>query len=113
MITAQFLQDSSKAALANIPFNGSFTTINLKNVYRLHIRWTDNLIDHLKLEEPRGQQYLSIYRHKLCLLNHQKGSEPTIILAEVLDEATRTLDLLLPFSDRKTEAFLQEEKVQS
>ncbi|OCK81912.1 hypothetical protein K432DRAFT_380863 [Lepidopterella palustris CBS 459.81] len=112
MIAAQFPQGAGRAAFANIPFDESFTAVNLKNICRLHIRWTDNLIDHLKLEGPRGQRCLSIYRHRLCLVNHRKGPEPTIIPAEVIDEAIRTLDLLFPFGDPKTEAFLEEEKVQ-
>jgi hypothetical protein len=112
MIAAQFHQNASKTSPTNIPFDESFTTVNLKNICRLHIRWTDNLIDHLKLEGPRGERCLSIYRHKLCLVNHRKGPEPTIIPAEVLDEAIRTLDLLFPFGDPKTEAFLKEEKIQ-
>lgn len=112
MIAAQFSQGASKAMFANIPFDESFTAVNLKNICRLHIRWTDNLIDHLKLEGPRGQRRLSIYRQKLCLVNHRKGPEPTIIPADVLDEAIRTFDLLFPFGDPKTEAFLEEEKVQ-
>lgn len=44
-------------------------------------------------------------------MNHRKGPEPTIIPADVLNEAIRTLDLLLPFGDPRTEAFLEEEKV--
>jgi hypothetical protein len=55
---------------------------------------------------------LSIYQHKICLINHRKEPEPTIIPAEILDEAIRTLDLLFPFGDTKTEALLEQEKVQ-
>lgn len=112
MIARRFSQGTRKTAFADIPFDESFTAVNLKTICRLHIRWTDNLIDHLKLEGPRGQRCLSIYRHKLCLVNHRKEPEPTIIPAEILDEAIRTLDLLFPFGDPKTEAFLEEEKVQ-
>lgn len=112
MVAAQFPQGTSRTALTDSPLDESFTAINLKNVCRLHIRWTDNLIDHLKLEGPRGQRSLSIYRHKICLINHRKGPEPTIIQAEILDEAIRTLDFLFPFGDPKTEEFLKDEKVQ-
>ena len=112
MVAAQFSHRVSRTALTNFPLDESFTAVNLKNVCRLHIRWTDNLVDHLRLNGPRGQRSLSIYRHKICLINHRKGPEPTIIQEEVLDEAIRTLDLLFPFGDPKTEMFLEEEKVQ-
>jgi hypothetical protein len=111
MITAQFCRISGEQQFSHISFDESFTAVNLKNICRLHIRWTDNLIDHLKLEGPRGQRQLSIYRHKLCLINHRKGPRPTIIPADVLDEAIRTLDLLFPFGDPKTESFLDDAKV--
>lgn len=35
-----------------------------------------------------------------------------MIQADILDEAIRTIDLLFPFGDPKTEYFLEEEKVQ-
>ncbi|KAH7070516.1 hypothetical protein BKA63DRAFT_420630 [Paraphoma chrysanthemicola] len=112
MVAAQFTRSASKAEFAHIPFDESFTAANLKNICRVHIRWTDNLVDHLKLEGPRGHRRLSVYRHKLCLVNHRKGPEPTIIPADVLDEAIRTLDLLFPFGDQRTEAFLEEEEIE-
>jgi hypothetical protein len=111
LVTAQFHQIASRGQSSYISFDESFTAMNLKNICRLHIRWTDNLIDHLKLEGPRGQRQLSVYRHKLCLVNHRKGPGPTIIPADVLDEAIRTLDLLFPFGDPKTDSFLEEAKV--
>ncbi|KAF2681469.1 hypothetical protein K458DRAFT_479370 [Lentithecium fluviatile CBS 122367] len=112
MIAKQFPRDKIVSAAPEISFDESFTAANLKTICRLHIRWTDNLRDHLKLEGPRGERCLSIYRHKICLINHRRGPQPTIIPTEILDEAIRTLDLLFPFGDPKTEAFLEEEKVQ-
>jgi hypothetical protein len=111
IIADQFPQRQKKTAFIDITFDDSFTAANLKNICRLRIRWTDNLRDHLKLEGPRGQRCLSIYRHKLYLVNHRIGLEPTIIPADILDEAIRTLDLLFPFGDPKTEALLEGEKV--
>jgi len=60
---------------------------------------------------PQGQRCPSIYRHKLSLVSYMKGPKPHIIPMEVLDEAIRTLDLLFPFGDPKTEAFLDEETI--
>lgn len=111
MIEEQFPHPVMKTVFTDIPLDESFTAVNLKNICRLHIRWTDNLKDHLKLEGPRGKRSLSIYRHKISLVNHRMGPNPTIIPAKILDEAIRTLDLLFPFGDPRTEAFLEEEKI--
>lgn len=111
LVGAQFLQSPNKAAFTNVQLDDSFTAVNLKNICRLHLRWTDNLVDHLKLEGPRGERSLSIYRHKICLVNHWKAAESTLLPKDILDEAIRTLDLLFPFGDAKTSAFLQEENV--
>jgi hypothetical protein len=111
MVTAQFRRDASREQLSHISFDESFTAVNLKNICRLRIRWTDNLIDHLKLEGPRGQRQLSVYRHKVCLVNHRMGPGPTIIPVDVLDEAIRTLELLFPFGDPRTESLLKDAKV--
>ena len=111
MIMGLFQPDPIEAISPSIGFDESFTVVNIKNICRLRVRWTDNLSDHLRLEGPRGQRCLSIYRHKLGLVNHMKGPKPHIIPTEVLDEAIRTLDLLFPFGDPKTEAFLDEEMI--
>jgi hypothetical protein len=113
LIAAQFSQKPNNTGTAKVLLNESFTAVNMRHICRLNIRWTDNLVDHLRLEGPRGQRSLSIYRHRLNLLNHQKSSQPTIIPIEVLEETNRTLDLLFPFGDEKTRTFLQEENVQS
>ncbi|KAF2736404.1 hypothetical protein EJ04DRAFT_511071 [Polyplosphaeria fusca] len=111
MIAAQFKR-RGQVSPDNTSLDDSFTAANLKNICRLRIRWTDNLVDHLKLEGPRGQRSLTIYRHKLSLINHRKGPDPTMIPADILDEALRTLDLLFPFGDPNTDAFLDEEGIQ-
>ncbi|KAF2469345.1 uncharacterized protein BDR25DRAFT_371888 [Lindgomyces ingoldianus] len=111
MFAAQFSHEASKTAPFNFPIDGSFTAINLKKICRLHIRWTDNLIDHLKLEGRPGQRSLSIYRQKIYLINHRREPETTRIQAEILNEAIHTLDLLFPIGDEKTEDFLEEENI--
>jgi hypothetical protein len=114
LVGAQFSTSSSKVSVSstNTLLDDSFTAVNLNNICRLHLRWTDNLVDHLRLEGPRGQRSFSIYRHKLCLINHKQAPRPYIVPADVLDEAIRTLDLLFPFGDPKTEALLSNEHLQ-
>ncbi|KAH7360028.1 hypothetical protein BKA66DRAFT_573773 [Pyrenochaeta sp. MPI-SDFR-AT-0127] len=112
LVATQFPQGPSKGTATNVQFDDSFTAVNLKSICRLHLRWTDNLTDHLKLEGPRGQRSLSIYQHKICLVNHWKATETALIPTDILDETIRTLDLLFPFGDPKTNAFLEEEDIQ-
>ena len=77
----------------------------------LHVKWTNNLADHLQL--VRKTRTLKIYQHKICLLNHlnqavASDSEPVIPTA-VLKEAIDTLNLLFPIRDSATKAFLAQE----
>lgn len=112
MVSSQFRTGEVKSVSCEFLLESSLTAVNLKNICRLHIRWTNNLADHLKLEGQRGKRSLSIYRHKICLVNHRKEPDLTVIPAEILDEAIRSLDLLFPFGDAKTEEFLASENVQ-
>lgn len=110
-IKDHFHLKTAKAPSANQQLDGSFTAVNLKSICRLHIRWTDNIVDHLKLEGQRGERGLSIYRHKICLANHLEGPG-LVIPKDILEEAIRSLDLLFPFGDPKTEKFLRSENIQ-
>lgn len=77
----------------------------LKRVCRLHIEWTNCLNDHLKLAGDRGKRILYIYQHKKVLVNHEMAGSP--IPAAALDEAVRSLDLLLPRGDPDTRRLLE------
>lgn len=111
LIAKQFTQKPFWSATDDFAMDDSFTAVNLKNICRLHIRWTDNLVDHLQLKGRRGQRILSIYRHKICLVNHLRDPKLTVINPDILEEAIRTLDLLFPFGDTPTAEFLQAEGV--
>lgn len=76
----------------------------LKRVCLLHIEWTDCLNDHLKLTGDRGKRILFLYQQKSTLVNHEKAGSP--IPAAALDEAIRSLELLLPTGDPETRRFL-------
>jgi hypothetical protein len=114
MVARQFPKCTVRYPLREASFDDSFTAASLKNICRFRIRWTDNIIDHLKLEGPRGNRYLSIYRHKVCLLNALNGHQTpssTVIPADVLAESILTFDLLFPYGDPKTTALLKLENV--
>ncbi|KAH9866166.1 hypothetical protein J1614_008731 [Plenodomus biglobosus] len=109
VISNQFSNKPCWAAIDEFALDESFTAVNLRNICRLHIQWTHNLADHLRLKGLRGHRSLYIYRHKILLVNHLKDPNPTVIESTVLDEAIRTLDLLFPFGDSKTAEFLEAE----
>lgn len=88
----------------------AFTAAKLKSVCRIQIRWTWNLQDHLRLEGRRGERLLSIYQHKICLVNHSRSPLP-IIGTDIIHEALQTLDLLFPLGDLDTETLLRQEGV--
>lgn len=111
MVAAQFPKNTGRPPASTFPLDEAFTAVNLRNICRLQIRWTSNLQDHLKISGPRGHRVLSIYQHKVCLINHFKGPQKEIIGENVLKETIRTLDLLFPLADANTEAFLKEEGI--
>jgi hypothetical protein len=76
----------------------------LERVCLLHIEWTNCLNDHLKLTGNRGKRILFLYQQKSTLLNHEKAGSP--IPAAALDEAIRSLELLLPTGDPETRRLL-------
>jgi hypothetical protein len=111
LIAEQFTQKPFWVTSEDCSLDDSFTAASLKNVCRLHIRWTDNLVDHLQLKGRPGQRILSIYRHKICLVNHLRDPKRTAINSDILEEAIRTLDLLFPIGDSPTADFLKAEGV--
>ncbi|KAI4929285.1 uncharacterized protein J4E92_004949, partial [Alternaria infectoria] len=112
MVTGPFLRGTKKAqSAAYFLFDDSFTAAALKKTCRLRIHWTDSLVDHLKMEGTRGKRQLSIFKHKISLVNHRNEPNATIIPADVLDETIRTLDLLFPFGDKPTKTFLEHSHV--
>ncbi len=67
--------------------------------------WTDNLAEHLSINWKL--RVVTIYAHKLFLRNHLRYTDVPIIPSAVLEEALDTLNLLFPYNDAQTEAFLK------
>ncbi|KAF2106619.1 hypothetical protein BDV96DRAFT_590896 [Lophiotrema nucula] len=86
---------------------GKFTAAYLVNVCEMKLHWTDNLTDHL-CQDP-DQHVFTVYKHKICLLNHSKSKDGCPIPKDVLEEALDTLDLLFPFGDPATKQLLKKE----
>lgn len=90
------------------------TMAYLSQAYDFRPHWTSNLADHLSIDTD--SRTITIYEHKIFLWNHLKstrlranGNSPPILPRPVLAEALDTLNLLFPFGDDATEAFLRRE----
>lgn len=90
---------------------GTFTAAYLVNVCGLGLSWTDSLTDHLRVDP--GRQALTVYKHKVCLVNHLKARNGCPIPRAVLLEALDTLNLLFPFGDSATRQLLIKENYQA
>ena len=85
----------------------ALTAAHLVNNCGVKIDWTDNVLDHLKLDLKR--RTITIYRHKICLVNHAKAQNSAVLPLELLEETIDTLNLLFPFGLMETRAILGRE----
>jgi hypothetical protein len=85
-----------------------FTAAHLVKVCNIKLNWTDNLADHLRFDKK--YRVLTMYKHKICLVNHYESEGIAIIPQDILLEALDTLNLLFPFSDESTRELLLKEK---
>ncbi|RYP68711.1 hypothetical protein DL771_006512 [Monosporascus sp. 5C6A] len=83
---------------------GHFTIPYLTKNYRWTVQWSDNLTEHLTLDW--ANKIVTIYQHKICLLNHLQYSQDCPIPQDVLEEALDTLNVLFPPSDIATQRYL-------
>jgi hypothetical protein len=84
-----------------------FTAANLVNLCEIKLNWSDNLADHLVYN--RKSRTLTIFKHKICLINHLKTTGDCPIPTAVLEEALDTTNLLFPFGDEATKRLLSQE----
>ena len=86
--------------------NLAFTAASLNKRSGIRFFWTDNLTDHLYFDKQR--RTLTVYQHKICLLNHRKDPRSPILQA-VLLETIDTLNLLFPVGHESTRELLRRE----
>lgn len=84
----------------------SFAASTLIDVFGIKLSWTSNLMDHLRLD--KRHRVLTVYEHKICLLNHIKGNDSPFPV-ELLQESIDTLNLLFPFGHGPTRELLRRE----
>jgi hypothetical protein len=84
----------------------SFTASALVDICGIRLSWTSNLMDHMQLD--KRHRVLTVYEHKICLLNHIKGIDSPFTL-DLLQETLDTLNLLFPFGHGPTRELLRRE----
>jgi hypothetical protein len=108
-VQSQFLLpsvDDWPAKSCGTQLDPSFTTSSLIDVCCVDLAWTNNLAEHLNFDKRR--RILTVYEHKICLLNHVKATDSPVPHA-VLYEAIDTLNLLFPFGHALTRELLRQE----
>lgn len=90
----QILSDS------NVKFEKTFNAYNLRRIAGIRVKWTDNLIDHLRMTDDKTVEVF----HHASFLKHVKNQ---LFPADLLQETLRTLALLFPPHEPDTEKFLR------
>ncbi|KAF2789691.1 hypothetical protein K505DRAFT_207904, partial [Melanomma pulvis-pyrius CBS 109.77] len=107
LVQNQFPKGSASSGLTpRSKIDPSFTAACLANICGVKLYWTDNIANHLRFDSTR--QVLTVYKHKICLVNHLSADDDCIP-KEVLRETLDTLNLLFPFGDLATKQLLMKE----
>jgi hypothetical protein len=77
------------------------------NTCGMRIKWTDDISSHLNFDLERNA--LTVYRHKICLVNHLDNQQDCPISEDLLGEILDTMNLLFPFGDPATKQLLLKE----
>jgi hypothetical protein len=99
--------------------SSDFIAVQIQNKCGIRLEWTSNLADHLLYDPsppPRAwwqwwlafspcRGILYIYPHSACLYNHWQHND--VYPKELMNETLKTLDLLFPFGNADSRAFLQ------
>ena len=97
-----YFNDPQVLSDSNIKFEKTFNAYNLERITGIKVKWTDNLIDHLRMIEA-DDKTVKVFHHA-SFLKHVKNQ---LFPAGLLQETLRTLALLFPPHDTNTEKFLR------
>ncbi|KAH6694064.1 hypothetical protein F5X68DRAFT_248671 [Plectosphaerella plurivora] len=108
VIEAQ-LDPLEKASEACTPrsLDKDLTAVNLVKYQDVHIRWSFDMTDHLKLTTENGTYTLVVFEHKIWVKNNRDWPDRCPVPQDVLDELMLTLNVLFPNTDHKTRRLLK------
>ncbi|KAH7310192.1 hypothetical protein BKA65DRAFT_414092 [Rhexocercosporidium sp. MPI-PUGE-AT-0058] len=89
-----------------VKFERVFNARNIDRIAGVSIRWTPNLVDHLKFIEDGKKPVLHVFHHAAFLNYHQDGE---FFPPGFIDETLRTLKLLLPTHDRDSRKWFRKQ----
>ena len=108
MVESQFSKGVAASHYApRSKIDPNFTAAYLANTCGMKLYWTDNIANHLCFDLKR--QVLTVYKHKICLVNHLNVGGDIPIPKDILAETLDTLNLLFPFGDLPTKQLLIKE----
>ncbi|KUJ20174.1 uncharacterized protein LY89DRAFT_682955 [Mollisia scopiformis] len=90
-----------------VRFERVFNACNIDRVANVTIRWTPNLVDHLKFIEDGKKPILNIFHHA-AFLNYHRESD--FFPSGFIDETIRTLALLLPAHDSDSRKWFRKQQ---
>ncbi|KAI0107592.1 hypothetical protein GGR51DRAFT_153398 [Nemania sp. FL0031] len=84
-----------------------FTALNLRKIGGMRIEWTQNLADHLRLVDDKTVLIFDCVAFLRFQNNCVASPQQHLFPASFVDETLRTLALLLPQNDTKTQAWIK------
>jgi hypothetical protein len=97
-----YFNDPQRLSNSGIKFEKSFNAYNLGRIAGIRVKWTNNLMDHLRMIDA-DDRTVEVFHH-VSFLKHVKHQ---LFPPGLLDETLRTLSLLFPPHDPDTEKFFQ------
>ena len=109
-VESLFQSSTTELSPSQTRLHPNFKAVNLVNICRLKLRWTSSLEDHLRLDREHNTLWIFVFRRFLKFAESSGGGSNAStfpIPAELLDETSRTLDLLFPSWDRNTKRMMK------
>lgn len=109
-VESLFQRSTTELSPSQKRLHPNFKAANLVNICRLKLRWTSSLEDHLRLDREHNTLWVFAFRRFLKFaegLDSGSNTNTFPISAELLDETSRTLDLLFPSWDRNTKRMMK------
>lgn len=99
---SNYFNDPCVLGDSNVKFENTFNAYSLKRIAGIKVKWTNNLIDHLRIIEA-DEKTVEVFPH-VSFLKHATNQ---LFPAGLLDETLRTLTLLFPPHEPSTETLIQ------
>jgi len=108
-----FQHSETELTLTQRRLSPHFTAANMVNICGLKLEWATTLDDHLRLDRERKKLWVFPLRDWLhikvedCSAACNLQSNGSLLDPEIYEEASKTLDLLFPCWDKKTQKLLK------